>query len=87
MHTPLAAHCGATLLPSQPHPYNLYMAKKTTKKKRALTNTIALNKRAKFDYHLEERFEAGLVLEGWEVKSMRAGKAQLPDSYVLLRNG
>ncbi len=63
------------------------MAKKSSKKKGALTNTIALNKRAKFDYHLEERFEAGLVLEGWEVKSIRAGKAQLPDSYVLLRNG
>jgi SsrA-binding protein len=49
--------------------------------------TIALNKRAGHDYHIEERFEAGLVLEGWEVKSMRAGKAQLVDSYVLLRNG
>jgi SsrA-binding protein len=49
--------------------------------------TIALNKRASHDYHIEQRFEAGLVLEGWEVKSMRAGKAQLVDSYVLLRNG
>jgi SsrA-binding protein len=49
--------------------------------------TIALNKRASHDYLLEERFEAGLVLEGWEVKSLRAGKAQLVDSYVLVRNG
>ncbi|MCZ6617236.1 MAG: SsrA-binding protein, partial [Gammaproteobacteria bacterium] len=63
------------------------MAKKSSKKKAPFANAIALNKRARFDYHLEERFEAGLVLEGWEVKSMRAGKAQLPDSYILLRDG
>ncbi|SRR5690625_3127600 len=49
--------------------------------------TIALNKRARFDYHIEERFEAGMVLLGWEVKSLRAGKAQLTDSYVLLKDG
>jgi len=49
--------------------------------------TIALNRRATFDYLLEERFEAGMVLEGWEVKSLRAGKAQLVDSYVLIKNG
>ncbi len=51
------------------------------------SGTIALNKRATHDYMLEERFEAGLVLEGWEVKSIRSGKAQLVDSYVLLRDG
>lgn len=51
------------------------------------STTIALNKRAAHDYLLEEKFEAGLVLEGWEVKSLRAGKAQLVDSYVLIRNG
>lgn len=51
------------------------------------STTIALNKRARHDYALEERFEAGLVLEGWEVKAIRAGKVQLTDSYVLLRNG
>lgn len=55
--------------------------------KRPGSSTIALNKRAAHDYLLEERFEAGLVLEGWEVKSLRAGKAQLVDSYVLIRNG
>ena len=49
--------------------------------------TIALNKRAKFDYHLEEKFEAGVVLEGWEVKALRAGKGQLIDSHVFLRDG
>ena len=50
-------------------------------------STIALHKKALHEYHIEERFEAGLVLEGWEVKSLRAGKAQLVDSYVLLKNG
>jgi len=55
--------------------------------KKSASSTIALNKRATHDYLLEERFEAGLVLEGWEVKSLRAGKAQLVDSYVLVRNG
>ncbi|HCO59068.1 MAG TPA: SsrA-binding protein [Porticoccaceae bacterium] len=57
------------------------------KKKKPGSNTIALNKRARHDYHLEERVEAGLVLEGWEVKSLRAGKAQLVDSYVLFKDG
>ena len=51
------------------------------------SGTIALNKRATHDYLLEDRFEAGLVLEGWEVKAIRGGKAQLVDSYVLLRDG
>lgn len=49
--------------------------------------TIALNKRAHFDYFIEERFEAGLALHGWEVKSLRASKAQITESYVLIRNG
>ena len=51
------------------------------------SNTIALNKKAKHEYHIEERFEAGLSLLGWEVKSLRAGKAQLVDAYVLLKDG
>lgn len=50
-------------------------------------STIALNKKARFDYTLEDRLEAGLALEGWEVKSLRAGKVQMVDSYVLLKNG
>tara|TARA_B100000686_G_C16165060_1_gene653513 strand:- start:22 stop:579 length:558 start_codon:yes stop_codon:yes gene_type:complete len=58
-----------------------------SKKKKHSSNTIALNKRSSHDYHLEERFEAGIALEGWEVKSIRGGKAQLIDSYVLLRDG
>lgn len=44
--------------------------------------TIALNKRARHEYFIEEEFEAGLALQGWEVKSLRAGKANISDSYV-----
>ncbi len=51
------------------------------------TSTIVLNKRAMHDYYIEERFEAGLVLEGWEVKSLRAGRVHLTESYVLLKDG
>ncbi|MFN2309163.1 MAG: SsrA-binding protein SmpB [Gammaproteobacteria bacterium] len=49
-------------------------------------STIALNKKARHDFQIEDRFEAGLVLEGWEVKSLRAGKTQLVDSYVIIKN-
>ena len=56
-------------------------------KGKASPGTIALNKKARFDYQLHERFEAGLALTGWEVKSLRAGKAQLTDTYVLLKGG
>jgi SsrA-binding protein len=58
-----------------------------SKHKKAPDNTIAQNKRARFDYHLLETFEAGVSLAGWEVKSMRAGKVQLTDSYVLMKDG
>jgi SsrA-binding protein len=47
---------------------------------------IAENRRARFDYFIEERLEAGLALEGWEVKAMRAGRAQLAEAYVYIRN-
>ncbi len=50
-------------------------------------NTIARNKRARFDYFIEETLEAGLVLHGWELKSIRAGKVQIAESYVFLRQG
>jgi len=56
------------------------------KKSKTPDNTIALNKKARFEYHIEDRFEAGLSLEGWEVKSLRAGKVQLSDGYVLLKD-
>jgi SsrA-binding protein len=49
--------------------------------------SIAQNRKAFHDYFVEERYEAGLVLEGWEVKAIRAGRAQLGDAYVLVRNG
>lgn len=48
---------------------------------------IALNRRARHDYFIEETFEAGLMLEGWEVKSLRAGKAQITEAYVILKDG
>jgi len=48
---------------------------------------IAENRRARFDYHIEERYEAGIVLEGWEVKAIRAGQVQLTDGYVVIRDG
>jgi SsrA-binding protein len=48
---------------------------------------IAENRRARFDYFIEERYEAGLALQGWEVKAMRAGRAQLAEAYVYLRGG
>ncbi|WP_110669363.1 MULTISPECIES: SsrA-binding protein SmpB [Salinicola] len=49
-------------------------------------STIAQNKKARFEYHIDEVFEAGLSLAGWEVKSLRAGKAQLTDTYILVKN-
>jgi SsrA-binding protein len=48
---------------------------------------IAENRKARFDYYIEDRYEAGMVLQGWEVKAMRAGKAQLTESYAYVKNG
>ena len=62
------------------------MAKKS-KTKKSSTGTIALNKRAKFEYHLDQRIEAGLVLTGWEIKSIRDGRVNLTDSYVHMKGG
>lgn len=53
----------------------------------AQTGRIADNKKASFNYFFEEQFEAGLVLEGWEVKAIRDGKVQLTDGYVVIRDG
>jgi SsrA-binding protein len=63
----------------------LSMAKKPKKKQN--DNTIARNRKARFDFAIEDTFEAGLALEGWEVKSLRAGKVQIDDSYIFARNG
>lgn len=49
--------------------------------------TIALNKRARHEYHIDQRFEAGIALEGWEVKSLRAGKGQITEAYAIVKNG
>ena len=56
-------------------------------KKETSDNTIVRNKKAFHDYFIEEHFEAGLVLQGWEVKSLRAGRAQIKESYVLIKDG
>jgi SsrA-binding protein len=59
-----------------------------TKKKPAdPSSRIADNKKAAFNYFFEEKFEAGVVLQGWEVKSLREGKVQLTDGYVVIRDG
>jgi SsrA-binding protein len=49
--------------------------------------SIAENRKAHFNYHIEERFEAGIVLEGWEVKAIREGQVQMTDGYVVVKNG
>ncbi|MDR0457952.1 MAG: SsrA-binding protein SmpB [Burkholderiaceae bacterium] len=59
---------------------------KSTDKSIAKNPVIAENKKAIFNYFFEDRFETGMVLEGWEVKALRAGKAQLTDGYVVIRN-
>jgi SsrA-binding protein len=53
----------------------------------AAVKTIALNKRSRHEYHLEERFEAGLALQGWELKAIRAGRANITDAYAMIRDG
>jgi len=57
------------------------------KDKSAGSSTIVVNKKARYDFFIEEQYEAGLVLTGWEVKSLRDGHIQLKESYVLLKNG
>ncbi|MEP7184444.1 MAG: SsrA-binding protein SmpB [Rhodanobacter sp.] len=48
--------------------------------------TIALNKRSRFEYHIDERFEAGVALQGWELKALRAGRINFGDSYAIVKN-
>ncbi|UAA39878.1 SsrA-binding protein SmpB [Paraneptunicella aestuarii] len=61
------------------------MSKK--KQNKSTSNTIALNKKARHDFFLEEKFEAGISLQGWEIKSIRAGKVNLSDSHVYIKDG
>ncbi len=63
------------------------MATKKNTKKTNGNSTIAQNRRATHDYFLEEKFEAGIVLEGWEVKSLRDGRLQLNESYIVIHQG
>lgn len=55
--------------------------------KKRTGGTIAQNKRARHDYFIEDKFEAGLSLQGWEVKSLRAGRMSLVESYIIFKNG
>lgn len=61
--------------------------KKAGKDKANGGGTIALNKRARHDYHLEQRFEAGLALQGWELKAIRAGRANIVEAYAMVLKG
>jgi len=65
------------------------MAAKKAKSAQAQTgqSIIALNKKAKFNYFISDRYEAGISLEGWEVKSLREGRAQIADAHIIMRNG
>lgn len=55
--------------------------------KESSSSSISINRRARHDYYIEQTYEAGLVLEGWEVKSLRAGHVQLAESYILMKDG
>ena len=57
------------------------------KKKTTVANSVAENRKARHEYHIEANYEAGVVLEGWEVKSIREGRIQLQDSYVIVKHG
>ena len=59
----------------------------TKKKKKTPSNVIAQNKKARFDFELSDSYEAGIALQGWEVKSIRDGKVQITDTHVYFKNG
>ncbi len=63
------------------------MGKKDAKDKANGGGTIALNKRARHEYHFEQKFEAGLALQGWELKAIRAGRANIGDAYAVVLHG
>jgi SsrA-binding protein len=66
---------------------NRRMVGKASKDKANGGGTIALNKRARHEYHIEQRYEAGLALQGWELKSIRAGRANITEAYAVVRDG
>lgn len=59
----------------------------TSKKPKPQSASIAENRKARFDFFIEDTYEAGIALQGWEVKSLRAGRAQLKEAYVFVKNG
>ena len=63
------------------------MSGKSKKKKGAGGSTIVLNRKSRHEFTIEEKFEAGIVLEGWEVKALRAGRVNIAESYVTIKNG
>ncbi len=63
------------------------MAKKKSKKNKQPDNSIAVNRQATHEYFIEDQYEAGLVLQGWEVKSLREGRVQLKESFIQINNG
>lgn len=63
-----------------------YILSRMSKQKENHDNTICRNKKAHFEYQIEQTYEAGIMLEGWEVKSLRANKGQIVDSYVMIKN-
>ena len=75
------------IIPALPILHLKIMAKATKKKSSPGSKTIALNKQARHDYYIEQTFEAGLVLQGWEVKSLRDGRIQMKESYVIMEKG
>lgn len=66
---------------------NVRMAKKSGKDKASGDRTIALNRRARHEYHIEQRYEAGIALQGWELKAIRAGRANIGDAYAVILEG
>jgi len=72
------------IIPS-PHGLHRNTVMSGKKSKKPAGNVIAVNRKARHDYFIEDTFEAGLVLEGWEVKSLRAGSAQITEGYVTIR--
>ena len=67
--------------------YSTYNRDMSKSKPKQQSSTIALNRKVKHDYFIEEKFEAGISLMGWEVKSLREGRVNLTDTYVFLKNG
>jgi len=67
--------------------YTVPMSKQKKANKGAGGNVIAVNRRARHDYFIEDRLEAGIELRGWEVRSLRVGRAQIAEAYVVIKNG